>query len=135
MDDDDPGRVTLKLPVMRPDAGLDAGGADPGADEAGRLPARLRPRRVTLPLPAPGRGATAGRIVEILRRPQAPGETVEGAFCRRERELAELFRTLPRGDAGALLRRLSEPRAGDRIAMGFARLGPARRARLLSYLG
>ncbi|HSK00412.1 MAG TPA: hypothetical protein VK932_04190 [Kofleriaceae bacterium] len=134
MDDDDPGRVTLELPVMRPDAGLDAGFAAPAAEEAGRLPARLRARRVTLPLPPSGPRATAARIVEILRRPQAPGETVEGAFCRRERELAELFRMLPPAEADALLHRLSAPRAGDPIAMGFARLAPARRARLLSYL-
>jgi hypothetical protein len=116
---------------MRPDAGL----AGPGAEDPARLPERLRPRRVTLPLPAPGLGATAARIVEILRTPQAPGETVEGAFCRRERELAELFRMLPRWDATVLLLRLAEPRAGDPIAMGFARLAPARRARLLSSLG
>jgi hypothetical protein len=134
MDDDDPGRVTLKLPVMRPDAGLDAGLPDPGAEEAGRLPAHLRPRRVTLPLPPSGRRATAARVVEILRRPRAPGETVEEAFCRRERELAELFRTLPPAEADALLHRLSAPRAGDPIAKGFLRLAPARRARLLSYL-
>ncbi len=132
-DDDDLDRVTLELPVVRPDEGLAGPAAGPAA-EAAELELGL-PRRVTLELPAAGLSWIAERILLILRTPQEPGETVEAVFCRRERELAAMFQALAPVEADELLHRLSGPRVGDPVAMGFARLAPERRQRLLAYLG
>ena len=73
-------------------------------------------------------------VIAILERPPHPGETIEIAYRRKERELVDIFRTLDRATAAALHRRLSEPRTDDELATRFARLLVERRTRLLAVL-
>jgi hypothetical protein len=73
-------------------------------------------------------------IIDILVTPPHYGETIEAAYRRKERELTELFATLARGEAAALLKRLSDPRTEDALATRFARLVIDRRTRLLTLL-
>ena len=73
-------------------------------------------------------------VIDILSRPPLTGETIEVAYRRKERELADIFRTLDRAASAALHHRLSEPRTDDELAMRFARLLVERRTRLLAVL-
>ena len=73
-------------------------------------------------------------ILDVLVTPPHYGETIEAAYRRKERELTELFATLSRGEATVLLKRLSDPRTEDAVAMRFSRLVIDRRTRLLTLL-
>lgn len=75
-------------------------------------------------------------VIGILARAPIAGETIEIAYRRKERELADVFRTLDRYAAAALHRRLSEPRTrtDDELAARFGRLVVERRTRLLAIL-
>jgi hypothetical protein len=73
-------------------------------------------------------------IIDVLVTPPRYGETIEAAYRRKERELTELFATLDRNEASTLLKRLSDPRTEDALAMRFARLVVDRRTRLLALL-
>ena len=73
-------------------------------------------------------------IIDVLVTPPHYGETIEAAYRRKERELTELFATLARSEASMLLKRLSDPRTEDALAMRFARLVVDRRTRLLALL-
>src|SRR5262245_37050589 len=116
-------RVTRELPVVDPDEPLPEPGAPPEP-----------PRRVTLELPVVRPAPIEEQILQVLRSPQRPRETVERAFARRERELAVVFETLDPVDAADLFRRLTRAKANDPVAMSFARLVPERRGRLLAAL-
>lgn len=74
------------------------------------------------------------RLGGILTSDVGVGETVELAFRRKERQLGELFATISVADSADLHRRLSNPRAGDRIAELFGRLTVERRNRLVAFL-
>ena len=74
------------------------------------------------------------RILDILTSAPEPGETIDAAYKRKERELAEAFTALARTDAAALYKRFTEPHAGDELARRFARLVIDRRTRLLAIL-
>ena len=78
--------------------------------------------------------AVEPRIIEILTSMAQPGETIESAYRRKERELAALFSGLPKDNAVALHRRLAEPRDDDPLAKPFARLVRERRLRLLAII-
>jgi|SRR5689334_9803606 len=137
------GREMQELPAARPDEGaareaepvvaepagaVDAGEVEP-AEEAGPPE-----HRTGAELPVPAEASVEDRVLRILRAPPEWGETVEGAFTRKERELAAVFAALEPAEAGELFRRLSSPRGDDPIAVGFARLVPERRGRLLGLL-
>ena len=88
--------------------------------------------------PAPRTSApTAPRDAELLAVLEAsatPGERIEAAFLRKERELAAVFVQLSVPEARELHRRLANPRPDDLVAARFARLVVARRHRLLAVL-
>jgi hypothetical protein len=92
------------------------------------------PRRVTEALPVAAPEPVAELILRILRAPPEWGETVEGAFTRKERELAAAFEALAPAAAGELFHRLSNPPPDDPVAESFERLVPERRGRLLANL-
>jgi hypothetical protein len=92
------------------------------------------PRRVTEALPAAAPEPVAALILRVLRTPPAWGETVEGAFTGKERELAAAFEALAPAEASALFHRLSNLPPDDPVAVSFARLVPERRGRLLAIL-
>ena len=73
-------------------------------------------------------------ILDILTSAPMFGETIDAAYRRKERELAELFESLTRSEAATLQRRLVDPRSDDAIATRFARLVVDRRTRLLAVL-
>ena len=73
-------------------------------------------------------------IAEILASAPEYGETIDSAYRRKERALAEVFGSLTRKEAATLHRRLSEPRADDTLAQRFTRLVVDRRTRLLAVL-
>lgn len=73
-------------------------------------------------------------ILQALASPPRYGETIEAAYRRKERELADLFGSLTRGEAATLERRLSAAREDDVLAQRFARLVVDRRTRLLAIL-
>lgn len=73
-------------------------------------------------------------ILAVLDAAPEPGECVESAFRRKERELVMLFSRLSVLDARELQRRLTLGLADDPIATRFARLIVARRVRLLAFL-
>jgi hypothetical protein len=119
-----PKRVTRELPA-EPQAAAPPEPAPPLA--AGG-------RRITRELPVPPTAPVIERIFGILRAPPEWGETVKGAFSRKERELAAVFEELDSEEAGELFRRLSNPQPDDPVAASFARLVPERRGRLLGFL-
>lgn len=73
-------------------------------------------------------------LLDILRAPSRPGETVAVAYARRERDLVDAFARLPVLAARALHKRLANPQPGDELAAQFSRLVIERRTRLLTYL-
>ena len=113
-------RVTEQLPVVH-------GPPPPPA------PARSE-SRITRELPVPPPAPAIEQILQILRAPPEWGESVKGAFSRKERELAAVFDGLDSEEAGKLFRRLSNPQPDDPVAASFARLVPERRGRLLGFL-
>lgn len=74
------------------------------------------------------------RLGGILTSAASVGETVELAFRRKEHQIGELFATLSIAESLDLHRRLSNPRAGDRVAELFGRMTVERRDRLLAFL-
>jgi hypothetical protein len=78
--------------------------------------------------------ATEQRLIDVLAAAPAFGETISVAYQRKEHTLAEIFASLPRSESAALMRRLSDPHAGDVLAAHFARLVVERRTRLLAIL-
>jgi hypothetical protein len=83
---------------------------------------------------APLDPAIERRIINILESAPQFGETIDAAYRRKERALAEAFAILSRNDAANLQRRLDQPRADDDLAQRFARLVVDRRTRLLAVL-
>jgi hypothetical protein len=103
----------------------------PSNDEASpnhHPPAQPAARLATLP------SDTERRIVEILAAPAPAWMTIDAAFRHKEHELGSLFATLAVVEAGALHRRLANPRPDDHVAQHFLRLVADRRARLLAFL-
>lgn len=129
VDQAEPRRVTLELPAV----GAPPEPAEPAEPAAPDAPAEP-PRRVTRELPLPPPTSLDEQMMRILRAPQASGETVEGAFSRKERELLAVFEPLAPTEASELFRRLTTPRPGDPVAASFGRMVPERRGRLLAFL-
>ena len=73
-------------------------------------------------------------LLEILRRPVAPGQARDG-HAQKEREIGELFARLNVADAMALHKRLTCAPHGDAVVEAFARLIEERRVRLIRFLG
>jgi hypothetical protein len=73
-------------------------------------------------------------IIAALNAPKQDHETLGAAFRRKEHEIGAVFARLAPVDSLALERRLNLSIAGDPIAAHFARLVPARRARLVGFL-
>lgn len=73
-------------------------------------------------------------IIAALDAPKQDHETLDAAFRRKEHEIGAVFGQLTPVDSLALERRLNLSIAGDPIAARFARLVPARRARLVGFL-
>jgi hypothetical protein len=73
-------------------------------------------------------------ILQTLAAQPRYGETIDSAYRRKERELADLFGALSRAEAMCLERRLTNPREGDVLAERFTRLVVDRRMRLLAIL-
>jgi len=111
-----------------------AGEAEPAEETGPAGEAGPPEHRTGAELSVPAEASVEDRVLRILRAPPEWGETVEGAFTRKERELAAVFAALEPAEAGELFRRLSSPRGDDPIAVGFARLVPERRGRLLGLL-
>ena len=65
---------------------------------------------------------------------ERPGETIDGAYRRREHELLAAFGELSIRDALELHRRLCTAHPDDLVATRFARLIVPRRIRLLEFL-
>jgi len=79
--------------------------------------------------------AVEAQVAHILASPSRPGETIELAFRRRERELGDAFAALSPIEAHVLHKRLASPRTTDVLAVQFSRLKLDRRQRLLAFLG
>jgi hypothetical protein len=124
-----PKRVTEQLPAVH---GSPAPAPAP-APVLSPAPARSG-SRITRELPVPPMAPAIEQILQILRAPPEWGESVKGAFSRKERELAAVFDGLDSDEAGMLFRRLSNPQPDDPVAASFARLVPERRGRLLGFL-
>jgi hypothetical protein len=73
-------------------------------------------------------------VIDVLASAPEPGETIDAAYRRKERDLGQLFASLTRAEASVLHRRLSDPDPGDGVAAAFARLVVDRRTRLLAFL-
>jgi hypothetical protein len=73
-------------------------------------------------------------IIAAFDAPKQDHETLDAAFRRKEHEIGAVFARLTPVDSLALERRLNLSLAGDPIAARFARLVPARRARLVTFL-
>jgi hypothetical protein len=115
-----------RVPIRRPRNA--PGAASTSAPR--RLPLLVLPAEPAEPAKRPGEE----EILQILRAPPEHGEAMQGAFSRKERELAAVFEALAPAAARELYRRLSSPRADDAVAASFARLVPERRGRLLAVL-
>ncbi len=74
-------------------------------------------------------------LLAILDAPPQPGETLNAAYHRKERELGTAFAKLAVSEARALVRRLTTRRVDDGLAVRFGRLVADRRHRLLAFLG
>ena len=83
---------------------------------------------------APLAAAIEQTILDILASTPDYGETIEAAYRRKERALADVFGALTRSEAATMQRRLTERRDGDALAQRFARLVVDRRTRLLAVL-
>jgi len=93
------------------------------------------PSKSTERVPAPSVPADIDRSIQVLLDTSAePGETINGAFQRKEQALRVLFADLPSAQASTLHRRLSNPTTGDMVAQRFLRLDVNRRDRLLAFL-
>jgi hypothetical protein len=97
--------------------------------EHGRATADDEPRRITW-----RRVELEEEILSVLGAAPEPGERIEVAFRRKERELMFMFARLSVLDAMEQHRRLSLGLADDPIATQFTRRIAERRARLLSFL-
>jgi len=73
-------------------------------------------------------------IVRILEALPGAGESVQGAFDRKERELRRLFDDLSLSQRKALRARVAESAPGDVVIAALARLTPERRHRVVSTL-
>ncbi len=73
-------------------------------------------------------------LLAILDAPLQNGEPARMGFARKEQELVAAFAALPVVDQIALAKRLSNARAGDRLAEAFGRLTVDRRERLIQFL-
>ncbi|HEX3867465.1 MAG TPA: hypothetical protein VHV78_11970 [Gemmatimonadaceae bacterium] len=73
-------------------------------------------------------------MITIVEAPLRNGETVMAGFQRKERELAELFATLPLVESRARHARLCAAEKNDPVAAAFARLTAERQHRLLGFL-
>lgn len=103
----------------------------------------VRPGRVIVASPPPPEPvveeelldpAVERRLVNILESSPQFGETIDAAYRRKERALAEAFTVLTRADAAILERRFDQMRPEDDLAQRFARLVVERRTRLLAIL-
>ena len=74
-------------------------------------------------------------IANVLDGRPALGETIDAAFRRKEYELGTVFARLSVIQAHMLLKRFSNPRAGDELAAKFGTMIAIRRSRLLAFLG
>lgn len=74
-------------------------------------------------------------MLEILRSPAAPTETVEIAFRRKEAEMLALCAQLSPIESMQLAKRLERGKPGDELAAAFGRLIVDRRQRVLRFLG
>lgn len=74
------------------------------------------------------------RLRTILETGIRPGETLNAGYQRLEHELGAQFATLTVLQSRALHRRLGNPNPSDALAIGFQRLIPARKGRLLAFL-
>jgi hypothetical protein len=123
---------------------------------SGHLPRRAIPRASVLPDLPPARDVVAtpprpstevvpdlpplrmprgdAELIRILDAPLAYGMTAREGFMRKEAELRAAFASLPVATQRALHARLSNPRAGDELAMKFHQLTAERRTRLLNFL-
>ncbi|MEO6772874.1 MAG: hypothetical protein ABI467_07610 [Kofleriaceae bacterium] len=72
-------------------------------------------------------------ILMVLDRVEPTG-TIAMSYLRRERELLELFERLTADECLALAHRLSVCRADDTVAVGFGRMVPERRQRIVRFL-
>ena len=75
-----------------------------------------------------------GEILDTLAKPPIPGERLDVAFRRKERELEAIFERLTLEDTRQLHRRLTLMLPTDPLAIHFGRLVPERRSRLLAFL-
>jgi hypothetical protein len=124
-------RMLIRRPRNVPEASVAAASSVSASSASRRLPLLVLADPVPA-VPAVRRGEE--EILQILRAPPEWGEPVQGAFSRKERELAAVFEALAPAAARELYRRLSSPRAEDAVAASFARLIPERRGRLLAVL-
>jgi len=98
-------------------------------------PVVCEPREVSEPEPIETIAAAIElTITDILASAPQFGETIDAAFRRKERALADVFGSLTRSEAATLQRRFIEPRTDDALAQRFARLVVDRRTRLLAVL-
>jgi hypothetical protein len=90
--------------------------------------------RLTSARPTP-RQVIEGEVTRILDEAPTPGESVQHAFDRKERDLRALFSSLTRAESETLYSTLvAEIELGTPRAR-LARLTPERRNRILSFLG
>lgn len=73
-------------------------------------------------------------IVDVLERRVDASEGHVLGNQRKEQELRDLFAALSLHEAWEVRRRLTESRAGDRLAVAFQRLVLERRGRLVAFL-
>ncbi len=97
-------------------------------------PTSIAPRP-TSPRQSPARNDGNDELfLAILDGAPLDGETIDGAFRRKERELGAAFAELGALDARTMHARLAHPRSGDVLAARFSRLVVERRGRLLAFL-
>ncbi|HEU0033131.1 MAG TPA: hypothetical protein VFQ53_21005 [Kofleriaceae bacterium] len=85
--------------------------------------------------PAPRAESREAELLQLLLAPLRDGETATQGHDRKEREVGAWFAQLAPIDAFQLHRRLANPRSDDALAAAFGRMIPARRLRLLAFLG